>query len=160
MRYRAFTFSIPPPEDFEELNDFLASRKILSVRTEVVRRDDVPYLLFLVEFLESGKSGTSRPPKVDYREKFSDEEFVAFSRLRDVRKVMAEQEGVPVYAVMTNAQLAEIVEKRMTTLEGLLSISGVGQAKVDKYGPELLKVCSEHFKASEKETPVCDDTAT
>ena len=34
------------------------------------------------------------------------EEFEVFSRLREWRKAAAEKEGVPVYTVLTNEQLA------------------------------------------------------
>ena len=143
MRYRMFTYPIPPPEAPEDLNAFLASEKILSTRSEVVVNGGVSYILFIVEYLESGRSGNQRTPKVDYREKLSDEDFQVFSRLRDLRKAIAEQEGVPVYAVFTNAQLAEMVEKRIQTHEGMLAIAGIGQGKVDKYGKEFLAVCAE-----------------
>jgi hypothetical protein len=41
---------------------------------------------------------------VDYREVLKPEEFEVFSRLREWRKAVAEKEGIPVYAVLTNGQ--------------------------------------------------------
>jgi len=55
------------------------------------------------------------------------EEFELFSRLRDLRKKLADREEVPVYAILTNAHLAEIVRNRVTTREGLSAIKGVGE---------------------------------
>lgn len=67
------------------------------------------------------------------------EEFEVFSRLREWRKGMAEQEGVPVYVVFTNEQLAEMVKKRVSTKAGLKEIEGVGDARVEKYGAAVLE---------------------
>jgi superfamily II DNA helicase RecQ len=68
------------------------------------------------------------------------EEFEVFSRLRDWRKAVAEKEGVPVYVVLTNEQLAQIVQKKTNTKAGLKEIEGVGDARVEKYGDAILKL--------------------
>ena len=73
-------------------------------------------------------------PKVDYKEVLKPEDFEVFSRLRDWRKAEAEQEGVPVYGVFTNEQLAEMVRQRAGTKAALKGIAGVGEARVEKYG--------------------------
>ena len=46
--------------------------------------------------------------RVDYKEVLSPADFALFAKLRDWRKATAEQEGIPVYAVLTNEQLAAI----------------------------------------------------
>ena len=43
----------------------------------------------------------------DYKQVLKPEEFEVFSRLREWRKGVAEKEGVPVYVVFSNEQLAE-----------------------------------------------------
>ena len=151
MRYRVFTYPVPPPEQLDELNGFLASGKILSVRSEVCVKNGSPYLLFIVEYLESGRPEKERLPKVDYREKLSDTDFQAFSMLRDLRRTIAEREGVPVYAVLTNAQLAEMVENRIHSLQDMLQVPGIGQGKLEKYGKEFVDLCKEILPVSEKE---------
>ena len=147
MRFRVFTYGIPPDEELTELNSFLSSRRVLSVRNELVENNKIPYLLFIVEYLESGTvhQALERPPKVDYREKLSEEDFERFSRLRDLRKEIAERDGVPVYAVFTNAQLAEMVERRTLSMAALQEIPGIGAGKVEKYGSEFLVICRKLF---------------
>ena len=70
----------------------------------------------------------------------SAEEFVKFSVLREVRKTLAAEDAVPVYAVMTNKQLAEIVQTQVSDRQGLSAISGLGEARVEKYGDRILQV--------------------
>jgi superfamily II DNA helicase RecQ len=68
-----------------------------------------------VEYLDGGGAGGLVPggklPKVDYKEVLKPEEFEVFSRLRDWRKAVAEKEGVPVYVVLSNEQLADMVRR-------------------------------------------------
>jgi len=59
-----------------------------------------------------------------------------------VRKQIAQEEAVPVYVVFTNEQLAQMVRSRVTTKEAMEQIEGVGDARIEKYGPMLL----EHLK--------------
>lgn len=144
MKYRVFTYPVPCDEAVAELNGFLSSHRILRVRDEVVMKGADPCLLFVVEYLDGpGGAKTSKPPKVDYREELTDEEFAVFSALRDWRKARAEEEGVPVYTIFTNAQLAEIVKKKVGSLAELESIAGVGKARVEGYGEAVLKTCND-----------------
>ncbi|OQC01933.1 MAG: ATP-dependent DNA helicase RecQ [Candidatus Hydrogenedentes bacterium ADurb.Bin101] len=63
-----------------------------------------------------------------------------YSRLRERRRELAEQEAVPVYAVCTNEQLAEMAKRRVSTPGGLQEIEGFGEAKAAKYAAGLLEV--------------------
>jgi superfamily II DNA helicase RecQ len=70
----------------------------------------------------------------------SQAEFDVFSNLRQLRKDMAQAEAVPVYALFTNEQLAQMVQRRCRTKSDLLGIEGVGEAKVEKYSDRLLPI--------------------
>ena len=128
-----------------EMNTFLRGNRVLAVKKEFVADGENSFWTFCVEHLESmpagppATSGSSRP-KVDYREILKPEEFQLFSRLRDWRKGVAEKEGVPVYTVLTNDQLAHIIQKKVTTKAGLKEIEGVGDVRVEKYGAAVLQV--------------------
>ena len=51
-----------------------------------------------------------------------------------------EQEGLPPYILFTNEQLAQIVKRRPQSLPDLMKIDGVGKAKVEKYGNDILNI--------------------
>ena len=57
--------------------------------------------------------------KVDFKDVLSDPEFAVFARLRALRKEKADAEGVPAYALFTNDQLAEMVQRRVGTVAAL-----------------------------------------
>jgi superfamily II DNA helicase RecQ len=80
---------------------------------------------------------------VDFKEVLSEAEFAVFARLRALRKQLAEAEGVPAYALFTNEQLAEMVQQRVSTATGLRQIAGVGEARVEKYGPAFLDLLTQ-----------------
>lgn len=104
-----------------------------------------------VEYLDADKDGNGASRrgrnKVDYKELLSAEEFTTFARLRDWRKEIAGQEAVPVYTIFTNEQLAEIVRRRITTKTGLKEIDGIGEARVSKYGSDVIKIMTGEIVA-------------
>ena len=128
-----------------EMNAFLRSRRVLAVKKEFVADGENSFWTFCVEYLESTPGGgaasprDNKLPKVDYKEVLKPVEFEVFSRLREWRKGVAEQEGVPVYVVFTNEQLAGMVQARASTKAGLRDIEGVGDARVEKYGAAVLE---------------------
>lgn len=67
-----------------------------------------------------------------------DEEL--FERLRAWRVARAAEEKVPAYVVFTDLTLQAIAEVRPADPTALLRISGVGPAKIDKYGDDVLEL--------------------
>jgi ATP-dependent DNA helicase RecQ len=65
---------------------------------------------------------------------------VVFERLRTWRAATAKDQGVPAYVVFHDATLREIATRLPTTLDELSTVTGVGMAKREKYGPRLLEV--------------------
>ena len=145
MQLRLFILPVKNLDAAEaEMNAFLRSHRVLTVKKEFVSDGENSFWTFCVEYLESapgGPGGTSLSgrPKVDYKEVLKPEEFEVFSRLREWRKGVAEKEGVPVYAVLTNEQLAQMVQKRINTKAGFKDIEGVGEARSAKYADALLE---------------------
>lgn len=80
---------------------------------------------------------------MDYRALLNEEDFRLFSKLRDLRKKTADAEGIPLYGVFTNAQLAEMVRSRVAELSDFQKIEGVGKARVEKYGAPFLSLLRE-----------------
>ena len=64
----------------------------------------------------------------------------AFAALKSWRLQRAKADAVPAYVVFNNATLAEIAERQPQTLGELALIAGVGPAKLERYGPEVLRV--------------------
>ena len=134
-----------------EMNAFLRGHRVLAVKKEFVAEGENSFWSFCVEYLDvagaDGATNTGRPPKVDYKEVPEPEEFELFSRLRDWRRAVAEKEGVPVYTIFTNEQLAQVVQKKVKSKAALMEIEGVGDARVEKYGEGLAQMMAITEKA-------------
>jgi superfamily II DNA helicase RecQ len=90
---------------------------------------------------------------VDYKELLSEEEFALFRRLRDLRKSVAEAEGVPVYAICTNRQLADIARRKPSSMAELCTIEGIGEGKSVRYGERFLHAIAEVSREKVGPTP-------
>ncbi len=62
-----------------------------------------------------------------------------FQRLRAVRRALADAEAVPAYIVFSDAVLARMAAARPTDEASLLALSGVGPAKLARYGEAFLR---------------------
>jgi ATP-dependent DNA helicase RecQ len=71
-----------------------------------------------------------------------------FEHLRDVRKQLADAEGVPPFVVAGDRTLRDLVERRPADLEALLAVHGIGEHKRDKYGPDLLAALADYASES------------
>ena len=70
-----------------------------------------------------------------------DEEL--FERLRSWRLQRANDDEVPAYVVFSDATLEALAEVVPLTREALFQISGVGPAKVERYGEDVLQILTE-----------------
>jgi ATP-dependent DNA helicase RecQ len=66
-----------------------------------------------------------------------------FQALREWRKGVAKEHGVPAYTVFHDATLQEIARRLPASLDGLRGISGIGATKLERYGEPLLKIVRE-----------------
>ena len=146
MPYKSFRVPVAHAESFEaDLNAFLRSHRVLNVDRQFVPSGAHSYWAFSIEYSDAGRSSagtgsqTAIRDRIDYRAVLKPEEFAVYSRLRDFRKELATAEGVPVYKVFTNEQLAQVVQQRVTTKADLGQIAGIGDARIEKYGDELMR---------------------
>ena len=63
----------------------------------------------------------------------------AFEKLRLWRLHTARAKGLPAYMVLSDATLQAIASRKPSSLDGLRTISGIGEKKLSLYGEELLE---------------------
>ena len=87
-----------------------------------------------------------------------------FALLRQKRKELADEAGVPPYVIFSDKTLVEMAAYYPQSVSSLLGISGVGQAKLRQYGETFLEIiiayCQKHgLQEHPKETtPEKSDT--
>jgi len=84
-----------------------------------------------------------------------------FDALRSWRRALAIEEDVPPYLIFSDRTLQEIANRQPQNNDDLLNVSGVGEAKLGKYGAAVLEVlASEASTASPAIKPVAPSTAS
>ena len=87
-----------------------------------------------------------RPSRASGRRKtatLSSRDDPLFEALRDLRRRLAEAQGVPPYVIFHDATLREMAARRPLTERELLEISGVGEQKLRRYGAPFLALLRE-----------------
>ncbi|MCW2600528.1 MAG: ATP-dependent helicase [Frankiales bacterium] len=72
----------------------------------------------------------------------SDRDEALYDALRSWRAERAKLLGQPAYCVFTDATLAAIAEQKPASVAALVQIPGIGQAKLDKFGEDVLTLVS------------------
>lgn len=130
--------------DDSAIAGFLADKEVLSIKDHFFVKDDVPYLALVVCYRAPAAPPAASTPKAgqkrdeSWRDLLSEVDWPLFNALRGWRGDRAKKEGIPPYVICNNRQLAELVKARPTTLAGLGEVEGIGEAKLKKYGKEIL----------------------
>jgi ATP-dependent DNA helicase RecQ len=71
-----------------------------------------------------------------------------FEILRNLRRELASQRGVPAYIVFGDRALRDMARQQPTTLGTFCQVSGVGEKKLAEYGEIFVKCIQEHLDPS------------
>lgn len=111
-----------------------SSADVLARKREVkLRKDPTP-----TRSTTRTATASAAKPKVD----LPAEATPLFEVLREWRAQQAREQSVPAYVIFHDATLKAIAASRPTSLTELGAVSGVGQAKLAKYGNQILEVVS------------------
>ena len=108
------------------------ARGILRGEVEVRVREDVGEAKSATRRRASGVPETIAP---------ADEPV--WERLRECRKRLADEQGVPPYVIFHDRTLRDMLARRPGTLAAMLEVSGVGEAKLERYGAAFLDALAE-----------------
>jgi len=117
------------------LNKFVLNKHVKSYSAEFFQDGEDKYWTVFLEYdpvfeKTSGKEA----------EGFDEGQKLLLERLKAWRKEKADKEGVPVYIIGTNREFADIVCIAPRSLEQIKTIKGFGNAKVSKYGHEIIEI--------------------
>lgn len=71
---------------------------------------------------------------------------VLFSRLRDLRKRLADERSVPAYVIFGDATLRDIARRYPETKDAMRGIFGVGEKKLEEFGSVFAAVVAGHLE--------------
>ncbi|MEL7654477.1 MAG: DNA helicase RecQ [Bacillota bacterium] len=93
---------------------------------------------------QRGRGKKSKILKDNISGNYADEQL--FDQLRELRFKIAQEQGVPAFVVFSNATLTDMCVRLPETEEEMLEVNGVGQAKLERYGSQFLKVISDYLQ--------------
>ncbi len=114
-------------------------RKFLKSREKFWIVEDNEYTETIDEEMRGGGSGA-----VDSQ---------LFSILKDMRRKIAKQHGLPTYVIFQEPSLDAMATTYPITLEELQNIPGVGPGKAKRYGQEFVEVIKKYVDENEIERP-------
>ena len=88
------------------------------------------------------KETVTRKPRGE--RKIKDDDKALWEALRDCRKQLADEQGVPPYVIFHDATLMEMLHYRPLASAKLLQLNGVGQTKLERYGDAFIGVIVAH----------------
>ncbi|MFI5844057.1 DNA helicase RecQ [Catenuloplanes sp. NPDC051500] len=111
------------------------SREVLGRQRTVMLRTE-PKKASRSRSSKSTSSGAPKAAPVD----LAPGDAALFEKLRTWRGAEAKEQGMPAYIVFNDATLKQIAARKPTSLAELSSVSGVGEAKLARYGEAVLEV--------------------
>jgi ATP-dependent DNA helicase RecQ len=92
---------------------------------------------------KSGGGAAGKLPRTDHRAELSSANAQLFDRLREWRAASAKEQGVPAYVILHDKTLRELAEMRPGSHGHLATVPGIGAAKIERYGADLLALIAE-----------------
>ena len=89
---------------------------------------------------EKPKSKKEKSPRKARIELDNDQDQALYENLRTARQQMAKKRRVPAYVIFHDKTLIELAKARPKNFDDMLEISGIGEAKLKKFGQTLLDV--------------------
>jgi len=74
---------------------------------------------------------------------------VLLEMLKDLRKKVAKQKGVPPFVVFQDPSLEDMALKYPITIQELTNVHGIGEGKAKKYGGEFVKLIARYVEENE-----------
>ncbi|MBI5245277.1 MAG: HRDC domain-containing protein [Elusimicrobia bacterium] len=143
MKLKVFTLRMKPETgifDDKELSEFQLGKDVLEVSEHFLVHEKTPTLTLVLRYREL-PDGASRSPEAvrkDWRAELDLEGKRIYDELRLWRGRKAKREGMPPYLILNNRELAELAMKKPATLANLRDIEGIGEAKSERWGEEIL----------------------
>lgn len=133
-------------EDFNKLRLSPAAKRVLfeGEKVELVR----------FQILKSRREAADQATKSKYSSANPQARGGLFEQLRALRKILAQQSGLPPYAIFSDQTLGEMAAMKPITSLEMARISGVGEVKLHKYGDDFIDAICAYEGLERKEKPI------
>lgn len=131
----ARNFLLPNAENYGSLQITGEGRAFLKAKSTLSMRKDIKTIT-----TDRFKSRGDKPA-LSLK---NDADQILFESLKAARSDLAQTQNVPAYVIFHDKTLIELAERKPQSLKAMLGITGVGEAKLERYGAALLNVITSH----------------
>ncbi len=148
MKLKIFTLRLDPATgkfDDQELTEFQTDKDVIELSEHFLVHEKNPTLALVLRYRELPDGGR-RPQdagRKDWRAELDAAGKRIYDELRLWRGRKAKREGLPPYLILNNRELAELAMRRPDSLAKLREIDGIGEAKSQRWGEEMLAVLAK-----------------
>jgi len=131
--------------DGSKLIEFCAKEDVVDVGDNFFFHENRPCWTMLIQYRSGNKSTNKKTQKrKDPRAELDSEDKKLYDVLREWRSTKSISDGVPVYLIFDNRQLAEIARLKPETKKALGEIGKVGKSKLDNYSEDLFVILNNY----------------
>jgi superfamily II DNA helicase RecQ len=139
MQLKMFTIPVIGGEQInEELNRFVRAKKVIKLEKQLLALGTDAYWCCCVSYVDDVAGVYKERGKVDYRQELDEATFARFSKMREIRRQIADAEGIPAYGVFKDEELAAMAKIENLSLQDLRKIKGIGEKRVEKYVAQFI----------------------
>lgn len=127
------------------MTSFLQQDRVLKVERQFPAAGLDSFWAYQVHYEDQAKApppfhigDSTKKGLIDYKATLNEADFSLFLKLKEWRKERAQKDAVEPFTIFTNSQLADIAQKCCATLGALREIPGIGEARTEKYGADVL----------------------
>ena len=144
--------------DPTKLDQFCLEYDVLDYQGQLTIHEGIPLWTVLISYrvpksrytpVRKFRGSVKTQSKIDPFRQLSAEQQPLYNALREWRRQQAEKEGKPVFALIKNAQIADVVRKLPTSIKALKTVDGVGDATCTKYGASIIAIIKKHNEGEE-----------
>ena len=146
MQTRVFVIPVVDAQEATaEYDNFINSHRVIETERRFVEEGMRSCWVVWVSFADGTEVKRFKNEPIDYQKVLSKEDYEAFNRLRDIRKEISQSEGIAVYLVFENKELAEIATAKLFTIAAMQGNKVLNAQRVEKYGRLLLEKYVPNF---------------
>jgi ATP-dependent DNA helicase RecQ len=112
--------------------------RINEAARSVLKAERVVHLAVPKLSVDTSKRNKAEPVNIDRQ---------LFAKLKHLRKQIAEEENVPAFVIFSDATLADMTEKMPSDKTEFIGVTGVGQAKLERYGNAFITLIEDYLGA-------------
>ncbi len=146
-------FTLPFNEETQTFHDdivsqFCLNKRVHKIESKFFTRNHQPFWTIAVyygQILLEEKTAGDKAESPENR--LDDQQKVLLIRLKEWRKEVAGEAGLPVYMIATNTQLVSVIIQKCVSMEGLKLVRGFGKTRIEKYGKRVTDIVRQFYRA-------------